>query len=248
MRSWIGYLLVALLAVGCNSCRADLNSEERVAAFAKLPDWSGVWERFNVGVTGAPSNPEERERFVAALREMHPPYNAEWEEKYRLALSSRNPSELGPLKCDPQGFPQAMLFPAEMLQFIAVPEVTTIMFYTGGGRHIVTDGSALPPTEERWGARWGHSVGRWDGSVLIVDTVSSNSPIITSDRLEAWFSDQIHVSERIRNIDENTLENQMTINDPVALIRPWNLTIRYHRIPGLRHLTEYHCLTGPQGE
>ena len=35
------------------------------------------------------------------------------------------------------------------------------------------------------------------------------------------------MTERIRKVDAKTLENQITIEDPVAFTRPWKVTKRY---------------------
>lgn len=232
--------LLALLTA--NIAHAERNSRQRVAAFAKLPDWTGVWERFNVGPSGGPGTPEEMGRFVAAFGELRPPYNSDWREKYQLAL--RHHAELGQAPatvCSPLGFPQAMLFPAEMMQIIVTPEEATFMFYTGGARHIATDGHRHPSGQELWRNRWGDSTGHWEQQVLIVDTVASNAPIITPDEFPAPLSEQVHVIERIRNIDRDTLENRMTIDDPLAFSHPWSLTVLYHRVFGMSHLIDHEC-------
>ncbi len=230
-------LLSAALAA-----HAQVNSKARVAAFAKLPDWSGIWERFDTGPGGGPTDPKEQARMAAALAELRPPYNAAWQSTYDKALQTKIAThDPGPLKCDPLGFPEAMFFLGDMLQFSVLPEETTISFYSGGERHIATDGEPLPPEDERWGTPWGQSVGHWEGKVLVVDTVSSTGTVTTPDRVEAHFSDKVAAKERIRSLDKDTLEDQITLTDPVSLTHPWTLRILYHRIPNMRHLIDYEC-------
>jgi len=48
-------------------------------------------------------------------------------------------------------------------------------------------------------------------------------------------------TEHIRKVDANTLENRMTIVDPLRFTRPWELTIRYTRAVGLDRLIQYGC-------
>jgi hypothetical protein len=235
-----------LLALCCLlsglAAHAEPTSKSRVAAFARLPDWSGIWERFDTGPGGGPTDPKQQAAMAAALSQLRPPYNATWQATYDKALRKKIEShDPGPLKCDPLGFPEAMLFLGDMIQFAILPEETTIMFYSGGQRHVATDGTPLPPEDERWGTPWGQAVGHWEGEVLVVDTVSTTGAVTTPDRVEAHFSDKVSVRERIRMLDKNTLEEQMTITDAAALKHPWTLTVHYHRIPNMAHLIDYEC-------
>src|ERR1700730_15418566 len=53
-------VLGALIALLCaRPAGAELNSARRLHAFAKLANWTGVWERFNVGPADTPSDPTE---------------------------------------------------------------------------------------------------------------------------------------------------------------------------------------------
>ena len=42
-------------------------------------------------------------------------------------------------------------------------------------------------------------------------------------------------------VSANELENRMTIEGPVAFVRPWQITIRYHRIMSLDRFIEFNC-------
>ena len=63
----------------------------------------------------------------------------------------------------------------------------------------------------------GHSVGRWDGDTLIIDTVGFND--------KTWLdldanphTDKMHVIERFRRKDLGHMESEMTVEDPGALL------------------------------
>jgi hypothetical protein len=232
---------VACVLLASSTAQAERNSRQRVAAFAKLPDWSGVWERFNMGPSDEPVDPKDQPRYVAAIQELlRPPYNAEWQAKRDAAIQERRQKHSLQARCRALGFPGAMLFPPDMIQIIVTPEETTMLFYSGGARHIATDGRGHPPEEERWGTPWGDSVGHWEGEVLVVDTASSNAPIPGFDGLAA-LGEQLHVVERIRALDRDTLEDQMTLNEPAAFAHPWVLTLQYHRVPGMAHVLDSDC-------
>jgi hypothetical protein len=218
MNTTMRLLLCVLCAIGASAAHAEQNAKQRVAAFARLPDWSGVWERFDIGPSDGPIDPKERAEYVAAYEGLRPPYNAKWQTNHDAVVQQRKQSHEPPqARCHPLGFPEAMLFPSDMMQVIVTPEETALMFYSGGARHIATDGRQHPPQDERWASTWGDSIGHWEGQVLVVDTVASNARILGPDG-PAALSEQAHTVERIRMLDKNTLENQMTIDDTAAAL------------------------------
>ena len=75
-----------------------------------------------------------------------------------------------------------------------------------GGKH-------LPPTIRRW---MGDSIGWWEGDTLVVDTTN-----FTGKTQFNGSSDQLHVVERIRRVDANTLLYRFTIEDPATWDRAW---------------------------
>jgi hypothetical protein len=75
----------------------------------------------------------------------------------------------------------------------------------------------------------GHSIGKWEGDVLAVDTVGMFAGIF--DRTGAPHSAKLHMTERMRLVDPDTIEVQMTFEDPVAFTRPWKITRTLKRRP-----------------
>ena len=66
----------------------------------------------------------------------------------------------------------------------------------------------------------GHSIGKYDGNTLVVDTAAINE---TSwiDTLGHPHSDALHLVERIRRPTHDTLEIEVTFEDPKAYTKPW---------------------------
>lgn len=62
----------------------------------------------------------------------------------------------------------------------------------------------------------GDSIGHWEGDTLVVDTTNFND----SPALEHASRD-LHVVERIRRIDADTLLYQFTVEDPTVWTEPW---------------------------
>jgi hypothetical protein len=120
--------------------------------------------------------------------------------------------------CDPPGLPRIALGQAPF-EIIQIPGRVLILyeeFYEH--RQIWMDGRALPKDPDpTW---YGYSVGKWEGDALVVETIGFD------DR--SWLdgnghshSDAMHVVERYRRLDHDTLELTMTIDDPRAYTRPW---------------------------
>lgn len=81
---------------------------------------------------------------------------------------------------------------------------------TPGFRQIFLDGRPHP---ENWNPAWqGHSIGRWEGDTLIVDTVGFNEQV----QIGPIHSEQVHVVERMRRPDMVHLEIEITTEDPGA--------------------------------
>lgn len=218
-----------------------------LAAPAALPDWSGVWNpRERNLFDPAALKPEERKTkdtgsslFEASYLRMYPPYRPDYEARYekRLKDTAAGIGSDPTAGCLPPGFPRIMGTPYP-LEFIVQPGQVTILFEAfSQTRRIFTDGRAHPadldPTYN------GHSVGHWDGDTLVVDTVGLRDDTVF-DVSGAAHSDALHVTERIRRVSADSIEDKMLIEDAKALTRPWAVTRTYERRPDWQ-MAEYVC-------
>ncbi len=96
-----------------------------------------------------------------------------------------------------------------------------------GGKH-------LPSSIRRW---MGDSIGWWEGDTLVVDTTN-----FTAKTQFSGSGDQLHVVERIRRVDANTLLYRFTIEDPSTWDRSW--TGEYPWRATKENLYEYACHEG----
>lgn len=219
--------VAALAMVFAGAASAQSATTARVEAFAKLPDWTGLWiadSRSNLGLSGRPPPGAPQ---TAALR--GPPYTAEWAAK--VAAQPRDPTVT---EC---GFP----FPFVMenpwvFQFLITPEETVMIWGGREVRHIYTDGRAHPAAEDLWPTPWGDSVGRWEGDTLVVDTVA-----VQPSRFPPLLSEQAHFSERLRRVGADRFEIELTMEDPAALKEPWKITIPYQRVTTLDRMVHGLC-------
>ena len=88
-------------------------------------------------------------------------------------------------------------------------------------RIIRLDGSPHPPSSLRF---WmGDSVGRWEGDTLVVDTTNFNDGggFYGDAGGNFGWDRNLHLVERFRLLDADTLLYQFEIDNPTAFTRPW---------------------------
>src|SRR5262249_8816362 len=84
---------------------------------------------------------------------------------------------------------------------------------------------------------YGHSVGHWEGGVLVVDTVGVRENTVYQN---APHSKDMRIKERISLGANGVLRDEITIEDPAVLEKPWTFTMAYRRVPDYTWL-EYIC-------
>jgi len=203
------------------------------ASFAQTPatpDLSGVWS-----VRGSPAT-----RYLSwGFSKDEPPMTPWAEEKFKANKPSFgpravedsndpvNPTTLSAVGCFPPGMPRLYLQPFPM-EIVQTPGRVLMLFeFNHFIRQIFTDGR---PHNTALGPTWlGDAIGHWDGDTLVVDTVGFNDKTWV-DRAGHPHSTQMHLTERIRRVDKNTLTDDITIEDPIAYTKPWGgqLTFRLH--------------------
>ena len=131
-------------------------------------------------------------------------------------------------KCTPPGMPYIylQLFPVKIIQ--TPKEVIELFEYDHVVRYIYTDGRKHPPDVTP--SYNGHSIGRWEGDTLVVDTVGLNGKIWL-DRVGHPDSEQMHIVERIHRVDEQTLQVDFTFDDPKSYVKPWTALMRFRLRP-----------------
>lgn len=128
--------------------------------------------------------------------------------------------------CVPNSIPRVYAAVQASMQIVQVPG-RTLMFFGRNLRQIYTDGRQHPPDPH---PLWmGHSIGKWDGDTFVVDTVDLNDRNWL-DRMGHPHSDKLHVIERFRRVDFDTMLLDITIDDPIAYTKTWNATQRTFRL------------------
>jgi hypothetical protein len=193
-------------------------------AFAAPPDLTGMWqfdfspwlERNASGYHGNAPAPQ----LTAWAKDLNARREAAQKNGYVRGVSN--------MKCLPGGMPSMMSMrpPIQILQ-------------AGRWITVITEDSSVPRTihmgmkdhgepDPSWA---GHSIGRWEGDTLVVDTVGLNG------RGRFFFdpvpqTETLHIVERIRLIDGGKrLEDRFTFEDPKVFEAPWSYTFVFDRLP-----------------
>jgi hypothetical protein len=128
-----------------------------------------------------------------------------------------------------------------------MPDVTHIFVLQEGNAHtyrqIFMDGRKHP--EDPTPGWYGHSIGRWEGDALVIDTVGLHDRFWL-DEAGAPHTEQLHMIERWTRSAFTTLNRAVTIDDPGAYTRPFtvNFTARL-AVPG-SEIMEYYCIENNQ--
>ena len=196
---------------------------------AREHDLSGVWNMH--------STPEQR-KYGGSTYPAEPPAMTPWgTEKYRATKPSNGPrthslkeTDDPVLKlCLPPGTPRIYLQPFPF-QIVQTPkEIIMLYEYDHTVRQIFMDDRAHP--DDITPTYMGHSIGKWEGNTLVVDTVGFNERTWL-DRDGHPHSDQLHVIERFHRVDSENMQIDITMEDPKALAKPWKTQLNFQLKPG----------------
>ncbi len=205
------------------------------ATYSRMPDWSGVWSRdpaegvkFDAKQTGngfaGPLGP--------TTADLTPRYRAALEEKLRQVAHG---NEWDPLSdCLPAGYPRWLVEPFLREIIVTPSETWWINEQQSEVRRIYTDGRGHIPDDSAQPLWDGDSIGFWDDQTLVIHTVRVTHG--EYQRLQPEYSYQASTVERLRMVDHDTLEDEVTVWDPKGLRTPWHVVVHYKRgtTPGSR--------------
>ena len=229
-----------------------------------LPDWSGEWQQ--VGAMPSPDGGFYKS-LDQVLKEMQwsPPNKPAVqsrinqivaEERKEMAAVRNGANPGGAVRACTFGYPTVMLDSPLMFEVLPTPKETALIFSSREIRHVYTDGRTHPGKGDLWPTRWGDSIGHWEGQTLVIDTVAiqtegdfmhlGGTPVVAFGGIEemqviTYLSPEVHFIERLRMIDKDHLQDQMTVIDPVNFTKPWELTRTYERVTGIRRMVYEDC-------
>jgi carboxypeptidase family protein len=181
------------------------------------PDLNGVW---------LPSLPR-----VAVQPEPLP-----WAEKIAHERQENFAKDIPSSHCLPLGVTfTGLIFP---MKFVQTPSLLVVLDEANPTRQIFLDGRAHPKDVNP--SFMGHSVGHWEGTTLVVDTVGLNDRTWI-DLSGLPHTEMLHVVERFRRIDAGHLETEIAIDDPGAFRNNWTMKKVTSLAPKDFDLLEFVC-------
>ena len=199
------------------------------------PDLTGTWERY-------PQPGDTPDPALVSAPIPDPPlkaeYKAPWQanqEKLAARIAEGQPAGDNYVHCIPDGMPAMMqgMFPMEIFQR---PEQINMTQEAFNQTRRIYMGETLKPASELDPMFYGHSVGRWEGDTLVIETTG-----IKTNVQFRWtpHSEAMKITERLHLLTPDILRNDITVEDEF-LERPWTYSYTYRRMPGYK-LLEYVC-------
>lgn len=208
------------------TAEAAAAKKETPRFFDGKPDLSGVYEgAFGRGRGGAAAAADG----IARTPTLKP-----GNEKYKVV---RGPDDAGLTSdCMPLGVPGSFNVPYPF-QIVQAPKSITIFYeYPNTFRIIPTDGRPhRPDLDPTW---MGDSVAHWDGDTLVIDSTGFNE----KTEVDGYHhTEALHTVERFHRSDYNTLQYQVTIEDPNVFVGPWTENRTFSLHPELEKIDEFVC-------
>ena len=125
--------------------------------------------------------------------------------------------------CRPYGLPFILRL-NDIVQFLQTPEHVVILYAEEMRARIVYMNASHP--RDIAPNYYGHSVGHWDADILVVDTIGLDD-ITWTDRHGTPHTEQLHIVERYRQVNDSTIRVDLLVEDPGAFTTPWAAYVTY---------------------
>jgi hypothetical protein len=126
--------------------------------------------------------------------------------------------------CHPQGVPAFTLAPGPLLILQTPTKVTMVEQGSQMARHIYLNEQHPADVKPSW---FGHSIGRYEGDTLVVDTIGLNTKTFV-DSFRTPHTEKLRVVERWRIIQGgHILEVRIRVEDPDTFEQPWETFVQY---------------------
>jgi hypothetical protein len=155
-------------------------------------------------------------------------------EKFKVV---RGPEDTGQYSdCMPLAGPQGVAAPYHS-EFVQGTHALAILNgFPGTFRIIPTDGGPHPvDPDPTW---MGDSIGHWEGDTLVVDSVGYNDKTEISGYRH---TEALHIVERFRRPDYNTLQYDATMEDPNVFVKPWTVSRVFQLRTDMTKADEFVC-------
>ncbi len=226
-----------------DSDAASKPSTEPAPAAGSRPNFAGVYYPYRPGAEGPPpraarpaGSPPPPTRSAPTSdgsegrRPNAPKLTSEYMAKWNVIAASRTSGSYeydNIANCLPPGMPamMGMAYGMEVMQ--NDQKITFFSEHQDALRRVYLDGRKPSRQVLDDPTYAGYSTGHWEGDTLVVDTVALTTKSFIDS--SSPHSDKMTVHERIRFIEPDVLEDRVTVNDPEALLEPWETVHTYKK-------------------
>lgn len=238
----------AALALACLTAPHDVAAQPAASAPAAgavprmadgHPDLSGVWwGGADVGGRrpgGGPARP------AGAPPPWFPNLYQPWAAEHAATLSDEDDPTLN---CVPTAFGtlNVRLWNVGAVgQIVATPKLVVLLSETFHDYQLVpADGR--PHRDDQPPTYRGDAVGHWEGDTFVVDVTNfTDDTWISAEGRVSFHSDALHIVERYRRLDADTLEIEATVEDPKVLTGPWKVPKQTLQLAPFDQLLSLNC-------
>jgi hypothetical protein len=194
-------------------------------AVSQVPDLSGVWQGVAVQSL-SPSDPSAHKPGA----EGDIPYTPWALARMKAEVPATGPNAVFESTtdpairfADPDGYPRASIHPMRFKIVQAKDYIYQLWEYNKSWRQIALNRPHSKDPDISW---FGESVGKWEGDTLVVDSVGFNGSTWL-DPIGHPHTEDLHMIERIRRVDPETLVFKFTFDDPKAYTKPWDAQLTF---------------------
>jgi hypothetical protein len=198
--------------------KVDMNAAPVRTSYGK-PDLSGFW---------MPENPVKYLLNLAAdMKQDEIPLKPWARELYNQRIDNNGKEHPG-VSCLPSGIPEKLNIP-DGLKLVQTEDLTILLHESRTiYRQIFSDGRSFPKDPQ---PMWmGYSIGHWEGDTFVVETRGQNG--------KTWLdmrglpgTEKLRVIERYSRPRIGHMDIEVTIDDPEAYTRPWNVKLAWRLLP-----------------
>src|ERR1700722_10529785 len=253
MRSLVAFAsLIMTLRLGAQDAAKPLPPKPPVPRTAEgKPDMSGVWQgggasglAFAVGSENAkaarPGDAAVAAAPAAVMRpRMTPPYQ-DWMLPKLKELRDRRNIDDPSARCLLVGVPRITNEPLPIKIIQTKDEIAFLYETFHAFRVIPTDGRKHPDDVDP--SFMGDSVAHWEGDTLVVDVIGFNDKTWVGVGGATLHTEALHVIERYTRADYDTINYEVTIEDPKAFTKVWSPPPSFLSLRTSERLHEYECI------
>jgi hypothetical protein len=178
------------------------------------PDLSGIWN--------APT--KYLRNLAADLKPEDVPFQPWAKSVYDERAAGLHWKEEPDANCLPQGLPKILVAPAPWRIVQAPGYIVFVHEAFNLWWQVFMDGREFVASNDVTPTWMGYSTGKWEGDTLVVDSRGFNGKVWL-DQLGKPSTEALHVTMRFRRKDFGHMDIQITIDDPKAYTKPWNVAV-----------------------